>query len=170
MKKSLTTVLLFILLLQGGGFMLLLLLQQNALKDEMHSKMERGEVAYEHITLSVAAYKNALVEKGEILIDGKLFDIHSEIVTNDKVTLRVVYDEDEDDIIHEIKKYVRRNCHNNKSLPDSSVYLFSMNFIGSSFHCSNFDLYSCELLFITKRILFSNPTDEVFTPPPQLIA
>jgi len=170
LKKSLTAVLLFILLLQGGGFMLLLLLQQNALKDEMHSKMERGEVSLHKIILSHSVYINSLVEKDELLIDGKLFDIQSKEAIGDDISLLVVYDEEEDDLIQEIKKYVRRNCRHNKSLPESSIQLFTMNFIGSSFHCSNFDLYSCELHFITKRILFSNPTDEVFTPPPQLIA
>jgi len=159
-----------ILLLQGGGFMLLLLFQQQALKSEIHAKMNRGEVAYEQIILSKADYQEALIEKGEILIDGKLFDIQSEAIIHNKVVLSVVFDEKEDNVVNEIKNFIRRNCRSNKSLPDTSVHLFSLSFIGASYASYIFNSFSCELYELRSEIFFSCPSSEVFTPPPQLIA
>jgi hypothetical protein len=159
-----------ILLLQGGGFMLLLLFQQQALKSEIHSKMNRGEVDFEQIVLSKADYQKALVEEGEILIDGKLFDIQSETIIHNKIVLSVVFDEKEDDVVNEIKSFIRRNCRSNKSLPDTSAHLFSLSFIGTTYAYFVPLSFSCELYSLRSKIFFSCPSSEVFTPPPQLIA
>ena len=150
--------------------MLLLLFQQQALKSEIHSKMNRGEVSFEQIVLSKTEYQEALVEKGEILINGKLFDIQSETIVHNKVVLSVVFDEKEDNVVNEIKNFIRRNCRSNKSLPDSSMNLFSLSFIGSAYDSYIFNSFSCELNQLRRKIFFSCPSSEVFTPPPQVIA
>jgi hypothetical protein len=159
-----------VLLLQGGGFMFLLLFQQLALKAEMHAEIQNGSLKLEQIELSLSDYQNALVDDGELSLNDKMYDIKSKVVINDRVLLTVVNDIREENIIQEMKDFLRRTCRNNKSLPERSTQLFLLSYIGASHTGILFSNFCSDLPATDHSILFVNISAEVFTPPPKLIA
>ncbi len=150
--------------------MFLLLFQQMALKAEMHAEIKKGSMKFEHLSLSLSDFHKALVDEGELLLNGKMYDIKTKVVRNNRVLLAVVNDTREENVIQEMKDFLHRSCRSNKSLPEKSVQLFLLSYIGASHTGFLFSDFCTDLSSTDHTIFFINSSDEVSTPPPKLIA
>lgn len=98
MKKIIAIFLLAVLLFSNVGGLLLFKIQQQinyqCIKNELRKTKQLTA-----LTLSLADYKKSKVDKHEIKVAGKMYDVQQIVVTNSSVTVYCIADEKEDHLI-----------------------------------------------------------------------
>lgn len=103
MKKIIAIFLLAVLLFSNLGGLLLFKIQQQinyqCIKNELRNTRARTT-----LTLSLADYKKSKVDKHEIKVEGKMYDVQQIVVANGSVIVYCIADEKEDYLIASFQK------------------------------------------------------------------
>lgn len=117
------------MLLQAGGLQLYYEATQVYASWSMHQKIARGNARSEQLILSEHVYQKSLVEKDEIRIDGKMYDVLKVDKDGERVNLTVVADHFEGSIINKLQGLIYNWQSDGSALPQflvdllESVYL-----------------------------------------------
>lgn len=113
---AVATFALLILLQAGGWFAATGILQWQA-KSAAQRVMHRRETPLHTVTLSLDRLARIRVDKKEIRLDGRLYDIKSQRITGDSATLEIYHDRKEEALLDAIGQLLRPGAAENEKLP-----------------------------------------------------
>ncbi len=134
------------------------------IRREMEEKLEAGFPLY---TVRIPVNQIEWEKKGkEIHLQGKMFDIKTQVIKNGVATFTGLFDEDET----ALKNKLNENCDRKSAGNNQLLIHFLQSLKGLSIVYVEGNLYSCLLtphvsLFLTPTLPFRDQT--VLTPPPQ---
>ncbi len=110
------------------------------------------------------------INKNEISVDGKLYDIKKTELNKGIITYYAMSDEEEDHYVHRLQGWEDTNSRE-KSLPGKTINLHLAKFLQEEKNCY-FNLYSLEgikrkLKEMDESFFYNSPLKIVFTPPPE---
>jgi hypothetical protein len=155
--------------MQMGGILLLNKANQFIARNEMAQTLRKNEKPYEHIKLTVTEFNKVRINKKEIQLEGRLYDIKKSTTNGEIVSLIVVNDEKEQRIINRIKDLIP---YGHKSSPQqlSKIFdqLLSLVYLPTT-ECEIPLFSSHHLKAITYlRITLRSETLNIPSPPPWL--
>lgn len=167
MKKIIAIFLLAVLLFSNVGGLLLFKIQQQinyqCIKNELRNTKQLTA-----LTLSLADYKKSKVDKDEIKVDGKMYDVQQIVVTNSSVTVYCLADEKED---HLIASY--QNLEQSKSGKSSSnttlLKLLSLVYLHTNQLETAPAFINLKTQFLSYNIAFRPALLSIESPPPKTV-
>ncbi|MEO8859887.1 MAG: hypothetical protein ABI358_00560 [Ginsengibacter sp.] len=110
------------------------------------------------------------VNKNEIRVDGKLYDIKKTELNNGITIYYAMSDEEEDHYVQSLQGWEDTNSRE-KSLPGKTINLHLAKFLKSEKNC-HFNLHSLDinkqkLKEMDESFFYNSPLKIVFTPPPE---
>lgn len=166
-KIILSLFFLCLILIQSGALIFLLSMQQSIVKIKMQHALQKNIIEYEKLNLSIIEFNKYKVDKNELCINGKMYDIKSAAFYSDKVELIVVNDIEEEFIINAITDLMDSDNKQNKEFPDQIIKLLSFCYIPV---LNNFEFLSQQV--IQKKIAINcdfpkSHIPEIPSPPPK---
>ena len=135
----------------------------------MSKVLKDNETVYEEFTLSLAEYRESRVNSGEILYKGEMYDIKSEIVSGDYVSLLVINDSREKDLKEKINALSGGRHQNNQDIPNKILKLYTLSFLFPQ-NILIKDFISCsDNTFPSFRDNYISIKQDILSPPPELI-
>ena len=157
-----------ILLVNGSGFYVYYIFQLRQIRTEMREALRsRPDSELEVMTLTQAAFEDALVEADEMKVNGKMYDIAR--VERDGVNVKIycVHDEKEDSLFALLQEVIGKPLKDRANMPPVIVHFITLSFL----------VPGCELIFQNDgipvvgssayrlpEIIFQN---RIPTPPPE---
>ena len=130
MRKPSAIVFLVLLLANGLGFYVYYVLELWQIKKEMRETLRTlPDEKLEVLTLTMEQYQNALVEDGEIKVNGKMYDVARVSHRDGLIKVFCLHDSKEDNLFLMLGEIVAKPLHNNHKIPDIAVAYFSLIFI-----------------------------------------
>ena len=129
MRKSGSLILLIILFLQAGGMLLFNKVQHCFNSYKIQEALNDTETHFQKITLTYPAYLQSKIKSDEICVDGKMYDVKSMIIKDNKVELLVIHDSDEEKILKKIKAFFNNSTPENSKLPVQLQQLLTLNYL-----------------------------------------
>jgi hypothetical protein len=121
----------------------------------------------EKVNLSILDYEELRIDESEILLEGKLYDVAALEIYNDSVTLYVLHDEEEENLLALMDSFIEKNNQRQKS---SRVLL---KYISSLYLASSFTLPFDNVEDVCPQSLNDDPylsvSPSIATPPPKTI-
>jgi hypothetical protein len=119
-----------ILLGNSIGFYVYYAIQLNRIHTEMRAALQfLPDHELQKFTLTTKAFKDALVDEGEIKIQGKMYDIARVSASGDRITLYAKHDEKEDDLLALINDVISKPLPDDKAIPASIVGFLTLVFV-----------------------------------------
>ena len=141
-------------------------IQEYALEFQMAENIAGNHSKVEQLSLSIEEYKNALVDKGEVYLNGNLYDVVSIQINGEKVTLQVINDTKEQQVFANILLASKDKKDKDSNL-FKTIKLSSINYI-SCYIKTNF---SINLNFLNQNYFieapYNNPAIKLNTLPPK---
>lgn len=103
--------------------------QQVAARWEQQEAMERHSKPQQRLVLSAERWQQCRYGADELLVNGHMYDVISTSRHGNEVTLTVVCDDDEGEILATIKKLLKGSKEDNSSVPDELVNLLCTAYI-----------------------------------------
>ncbi len=168
LKKTASILLLSILLLQAGGLLVVFKMQQCYVWQEMQLSLKDNQTPFQKITLPFFDYQKSKINSHEISVNGKMYDVKSISLSDDKVELLVIHDSREENILQKIKDFAISTNQPNTDFANQLFQLLSLNYIspgvGPVFFIPSFSINIFSPLFLN---VISNGF-EIPSPPPKL--
>lgn len=123
-----------LLLLQAGGAMLCCQVQQLRVRWEQHEAMERRNKPQQTLVLSAERWRQCRYGKDEVLVNGHMYDVVSMNRRGNEVTLTVVCDEDEGEVLATIKKLLSGNEDDGTPVPDGLLDLLCAAYVAPAMY------------------------------------
>lgn len=168
MKRSLYILLLTVVLMQSGGIVVFYRIRQLSIKYAMMQELRNEEKNLENIVLSISEFEKCRINRHEIRYQGNMYDIKSSHIKGGNITLVVVNDKKEANILKKLNQIADNEDENKKQFPDKLLKFMTL-------------LYVCPepsaLTFITSEsVLFEQKSDKDYffladssSPPPKLV-
>jgi len=145
-------------------------LQQCRVQHAMKQALLNSDTRFQKIVLSTKEYENNKISASEIAIEGKMYDVKSVRVSNNRVELLVLNDQNEEHILRKIVSFFHpNNASPKRGFPHRLQQLFTLDYLLPEIFTSLFvvpltkDNYSIVLFYIVSNHLPN------FTPPPELV-
>lgn len=103
--------------------------QQVAARWQQHEAMERRSKPQQRLVLSAERWQQCRYGADELLVNGHMYDVVSTSRHGNEVTLTVVCDDDEGEILATIKKLLKGSKEDGSSVPDELVNLLCAAYI-----------------------------------------
>ncbi len=135
------------LFFQAEGMLLVNGVQQYCGHQDMQQQLANGQNEFQTLSMSLDAYTQSLVDHREISYEGKMYDIKSVEVAGDKVTLVVLRDQQEEDLLQRIGEFFVGKKGPGNTVPVSLYQLLTDKYVSSfqkpclaspSFHTASF--------------------------------
>lgn len=169
MSRRFSFFLLLLLLINIAGFYGYFLVRLNQLHEESREALKNlPETELEHFVLTPESYKNAIVNKREVLINGKMYDVAKVSHEAGKIHVFALHDEAEDDLLAFIEE-VMDNAGKDGQAPSVFSYFTSLNFLKSGFNWipdSEFTPVTHDTGFLFNVVCCGQ---SVTSPPPRLV-
>jgi len=151
-KNSAISALATLLLFQAGGWFLASGILQMQAKMAAHATLHRRETPIETVTLAANFLSKIRVGKKEIRLEGRLYDIKSQAINGDSVTLQLYHDRHEEAVLDAVGKLLSPGAGSNAahSLP---LQNWLAKWLGSAF------------LLPTMTLELPQNLCEIFSPP-----
>ncbi len=132
MKRLYAVLLVSLLFLNLVGLFLYFPIQLFQIRSEMQARLQNlPDDQLEILSLSENAYQKALVDEGEVKVNGKMYDIARIRISNNQVTLYAIHDEAEDNLLIFLDT-VFKLLHQDKKLQLPQILQFiSLSFLPS---------------------------------------
>jgi hypothetical protein len=158
----------FIFTLQLCGFYTYYFFRNIQLHANALERLEKT-VPPETITMSSKAFNDNLVERDELRIGDKMFDIKEIHTTVDSVKIIVARDIEEEILVEFLSDLISGPTHEtNDDLPGQVLQIFQLTFLSSSFSYSVTDFYSTlRFAVLNSESPFAANTF-LITPPPRV--
>jgi hypothetical protein len=118
-----------ILFLQADGILLLLKMQQCYIQYHAKERLADKSKTLEELTLSLSAYNHAKAGLHELVLNEEMYDVKSVTFDDDCVTLVVLHDHDEENIIRKIRNFLCGEKQSGQNLPVQVQQLLSMKYL-----------------------------------------
>ncbi len=159
-----------LLLLQVGGALLCCQVQQVHARWEQHEAMERRCKPHQTLVLSAERWRASRYGKDEVLVNGHMYDVVRMNRRGNEVTLTVVCDDDEREILATIKKLLSGSKEDNSSLPDELVNLICAAYmVPSMYQISPLLRGSAAHTAVWKELLPAGLYASILRPPQSLV-
>lgn len=169
MKSAGYIFILTILLLQSGWMLLILSMQQGYVQYKMSEKLKSNKATFEKIMLSTSEFEKSKINKNEIFLNGKMYDVKSATVYGDIVELVVINDIEEENILVRIKNFVKNTSVPNNKNPDQLHQLISLIYL-QPFSESLLFIPSFNInLFCQPKLNIVSNYPDILSPPPRLV-
>jgi hypothetical protein len=149
----------------------MLIIQQYAIKYKMSTIKDFESTELLKIYLTEKQFNACKVDRNEINLNGKLYDIIFSAFKNGKFELTVFHDEEEETVLKEIANFFKYRCKPNQKLPFKVNQLllanYIMNDIGFRLEIFNFTNSSISNRFFSLNV--RTQYRSIFLPPPRLI-
>jgi hypothetical protein len=152
--------------MQTGGMLLLFKAQEIAIQCRMAEVLESASTGFGVLTLSSDDYAKSIIDKNELMVDGKVYDIKSIRVKGNSVTAVVMEDKEEEGVLKNIFKIV--NNGSSKNLPDELFELLTISYILPDTHIIFLFWESSLKLFATEAQKLLHHAPGIVSPPPEL--
>ena len=168
MKKSSSILFLILLLSNGMGFYFFYCLHLYHIKVEMKETLKSiPEEKLEILKLTPKQYEEAIVEDGEIKVNGRMYDVARISKLNGILKVYCLHDEKEDNLFALLDELVAKPIKNQSSIPSEVFEFLSLVFIDTTVSPDFFTAESDSeqnnyYHFSLKTILL-----ELTTPPPR---
>ncbi len=106
MKRILSVFLLLLLAFQAGGLLFIYCVQQQYIQHRMLSALSGNDDRLEKLILTKEVYYASKVNHFEICLDRKMYDIKSVVMQEESIELLAIHDEEEENILVEIRKLI----------------------------------------------------------------
>lgn len=141
--------------------------QEIAIQWHMAEVLESTEACFEELSLSDDEYHKALIDKDELLISGKVYDIKSLHKSGERVVITAMEDKEEESVLRNIRKVV--NSNGSKNIPDELLSLLTITYILPSTHSLSFCLLSLSQNFGASEDLLLYYAVGIIVPPPDRV-
>lgn len=153
--------------MQTGGLLMLYHLQKCWIQFETQEAIREGSLELEALSLSFNEFQKAKIDDGEMLLNGKMYDIKSVTIEGEAVTLLAFNDTKEENVLEKIKQYINRKLPNDE-VPLQLVKFFSLVFLTPVHnHIVLFDQLNNHNFTYYSAIITSRSVD-TFSPPPEI--
>ena len=166
LKKISLILLLTIIILQAGGVLFVYQLQQHQVKLQVKRDLIGKGTHFQKLELTLAQFKKSAINHNEIEIGDAMYDIKSMTISDGKVTLLVLGDTKEKEIVDHIKNQTNQSNNSKNKLPNLLEKVLDVTFL-----CSSYD-YEFKCIEISDKVyasclvcLQSQPYDTASPPP-----
>ncbi|HZV67939.1 MAG TPA: hypothetical protein VFG10_00255 [Saprospiraceae bacterium] len=129
--------------------------------------MDDEETPFEQITLSLPDYLKDKINNHEISIEGKMYDIKSVSISGDKVTLLVINDPHEENILKKLKEVLTGRKQSKSNRPHQLRPIHTLKYLSPEpEHNISFTFCSTIILSLPVPGFVTNDR-EIPTPPPR---
>lgn len=118
-----------ILLLQSGGMLIIFNIEQAYVHTKMTEKLKDSKTSFEKIRITNEDYKKSRINRNEIFYKGKMYDIKSSAEDGEMIELLVIHDNEEDNILHKIKKIFTGSSQPENKISNHIHHLISLSYI-----------------------------------------
>lgn len=167
MKKTISIFLLVILLIQTGGLLVIFKIEQSYIKGKMHVALNNSKTRFRKITLSLSDYQKNNINTEEIIVDGKMYDIKSITITDNKVELLVIHDIDEENIIEKITRTANQDKATKGNLVCKLRKFVSLNYLSTNQPATPQIVKSSNNIFYCNHSKLVSTVADISNPPPQ---
>jgi len=87
---------------------------------------------FQQLTLTPAAYENALVEEDEIEVDGKMYDVARIVRRENKVIVFCLHDEAEDNLLSFLQEVLKNASRDQQDIPSQVYQFITLSFVSPS--------------------------------------
>jgi hypothetical protein len=133
----------------------------------VEEKIARSLENLEKVNLSILEYEQLRIDESEVMVEGKLYDVAALEIYNDSVTLYVLHDEDEENLLALMDSFLEKNSQRQKS---SRVLL---KYFSSVYLASSFTLPFASVEDVCSQSLNDDPylsvSPSIATPPPKTL-
>lgn len=119
---------LFLFVLSGGP-LLIYRIQQQLVQKEIIATINKSVADVDKISLSGSDFEKARINSHEIIVDGKLYDIKSVVNSGNTVEISVINDTREENILENIRDFVKNTGKGDDQLPNKLVKLLTLDYI-----------------------------------------
>ena len=142
-------------------------IQQYYVHYEMLENINSYETDFQKITLSFNDYQKSKINENEIEIKGKMYDIKSINILNNKLELLVVNDSKEEQIIQKVKDFFNYSNQPKGKFSKQVSQLLSLNYISPKTESFIFWCFLLITIFISSKatIIISKDLDIPSLPP-----
>ncbi|MFI5139611.1 MAG: hypothetical protein ACHQIM_17455, partial [Sphingobacteriales bacterium] len=172
-KRTATIFLIFLLGFNSFGlsFFYLAEIQLCKIKAEDYANEDHGTGDKRLILISSDSRGIKLVNKTEILTDGKMYDIVKTQKRNGKTLYYALADKDEDGDIQKLTN-LEKNSTGERSLPGKTIKLYDAKYFTVEKQHQNIDHSNClppGSMAVNKAGFYTSPLKEIFSPPPDYL-
>lgn len=170
-KKTICILFFIVLLLQSGGLLFLFSIEQSIAQLDMNDNLLNGNCNLKNLTLTKNEYNKYKLNKKELIIDGKMYDVKSLIISDEKINLIVVNDSKEEKILKKIKHFFALNSKSNKNISLKFLKLLSLNYVQHSndLKATISTLCGSNIVYKLPKKYLSIACLDTLKPPPKLI-
>lgn len=93
-----------LLLFQAAGWQLAWTYRQSEARRNAARVMELDQTAFRHVTLHTTQFQKARLNRKEVRLEGKLYDIRTLRIKGDSVCLELYHDHHEEHLLHRLTK------------------------------------------------------------------
>ena len=167
-KRAYAILMLAILLVNGTGFYAYYIIQLRQIRAEMRQALKlRPDHELDVIALTVATFKEALVEEDEMKVNGRMYDIARVEKSGNLIRVYCLHDEKEDDLIALLQELVSKPLKDRSDMPSEIINFITLNFVKPQ---ADFVLQSFYVSVVNNspyRLSSGVLSSAVVTPPPR---
>ncbi|MEP7263590.1 MAG: hypothetical protein ABI772_03790 [Bacteroidota bacterium] len=128
MKQIIACLLIVLLLLQSTGVLLFQALNCYLVRCEMKHELQRNRTDWCYFRITETAYREALIDKKEMILGGKCYDIYTVETNGSNVKIKALHDIREEGLFTELEDFFGKHGRQskevlNKLLDFSDIYL-----------------------------------------------
>ncbi len=168
LKKISLILLLAIIILQAGGVLFVYQVQQHQVKLQAKHNLNEKGTHFQKLVLTLAQFNQSAINLNEIEFGDAMYDIKSMTVSDGKVTLLVLSDTKEKEIVDHIKNQTNQTTNSKNKLPNLLEKVLDVTFLCSSY---DFDFKFIELsdkVYSSCVVCLQSQPCEIASPPPKV--
>jgi hypothetical protein len=168
-RRLFNILLMLLVLLQTGGVLLIYGYRQYQVKREMRTQILAAQEGLEKIILSTEAYLKARVDRHEIMLEGRMYDVHSMAVTERGVEILALHDEKETAVINDMLGFFGFAHHKESPVPQKILTLMGLEYTLPEAVDFSPVLYPVHTNFFQSAETFVSFDPAVAGPPPKMV-
>ncbi|CAN5289489.1 hypothetical protein BH09BAC5_BH09BAC5_14270 [soil metagenome] len=153
----------------SGCILLVYQFEQRFLQHEMTQELNNTETPFTNLTMSLSEFKRDKIGTHELLIHGELYDFKSVAIADNKVTLLVFHDSEEEEVIKKMSDLTGDSSQQKSELPRQILKLLTLTYI-CPFISDQFNVWEIPSNnFIPPCKNITSIISEIPSPPPKLV-